>query len=286
VRALGVDVSERRGLDVVLLADGSPRPALVQGAVAPDTLTALLRQHAPDVVAIDSPPAWTSGGRSRAAERRLAALAIQSYRTPSEDRATRFHGWMKEGFRAFEAAAAAGYPRYRSGPVAGTALEVFPHATTVALTGGLPPRGVSKAAWRRTVLEQRGLEIGLLRSPDLIDATLAALTGLLAIHGEFTAFGEPDEGVIVVPIREPPAGPYRRRIAAPEARQLRLPRLKPCGCGDPRCQRTTSAEFAPGHDAWRKRLLWERARAGEEALEELRRRGWESPPEMRGARRR
>jgi predicted nuclease with RNAse H fold len=286
MRALGVDVSERRGLDVVLLADGSSRPVVAQGGVTAEELGPLLHQHVPDVVAIDSPPSWTSSGRSRASERRLAALAIQSYRTPAEDRATRFHNWMKEGFRAFQAAAAAGYPRYRTGLVTRTALEVFPHATTVVLTGSLPPRGLSKAAWRRTVLEQRGVEIALLRTPDLVDAALGALTGLLALGGEFTAVGEPEEGVIVLPIRELPTGPYQRRVLAPEATQLRLPRLKPCGCQDPRCGRTTSGEFAPGHDAWRKRILWERARAGEESLEELRRRGWEPPPEMRGTRRR
>jgi predicted nuclease with RNAse H fold len=286
MRALGVDVSERRGLDVVMLADGSPRPVLAQGEVSAEGLAALLGQHAPDVVAIDAPPSWTLGGRSRLAERMLAARAIQSYRTPSEDRATPFHNWMKEGFRAFAAAGEAGYPRYRAGLVLHTALEVFPHATTVALTGGLPPRGVAKAAWRRTVLEERGVELALLRTPDLVDAALAALTGLLALAGEFVGVGDPEEGVIVVPVRELPATPYRRRHDAPPAAQLRLPRLSPCGCQDPRCSRTTSGEFARGHDAWRKRILWERARAGEEALEELRRRGWETPPEMRGVKRR
>ena len=43
----------------------------------------------------------------------------------------------------------------------------------------------------------------------------------------------------------------------------------------------TSREFAPGHDAKRKSVLWDRARDGEVALEELRRRGWAIPPEMR-----
>jgi hypothetical protein len=43
----------------------------------------------------------------------------------------------------------------------------------------------------------------------------------------------------------------------------------------------TAAEFAPGHDAKRKSLLWKLAREGEEALDELRRRGWEVPPEAR-----
>lgn len=284
MHALGVDVSERRGLDVVLLADGAARPLLVQSGAGPEALTEILRLHTPDTVAIDSPPAWTRSGGSRLAERELAVRAIQSYRTPSEDRATPFHRWMKEGFRAFEAAEAAGYPRYRSGPLSGTALEVFPHATTVVLTGGLPPEGWSKLAWRRAVLEARGLEIALLRSPDLVDAALAALTGLLALQGDFTAVGDPDEGVIVVPLRELPSAPFRRLLDAPEASQLRLPRLTPCGCGDPECRATTDREFAPGHDGKRKSLLWSRVREGDAASHELRRRGWEQPPEMRGPR--
>jgi hypothetical protein len=43
----------------------------------------------------------------------------------------------------------------------------------------------------------------------------------------------------------------------------------------------TFREFAPGHDAKRKSLLWSLAREGLDAADELRRRGWELPPEMR-----
>jgi hypothetical protein len=57
--------------------------------------------------------------------------------------------------------------------------------------------------------------------------------------------------------------------------------MSPCACGDPACDRLTSREFAPGHDARRKSMLWSLAREGQEAVDELRRRGWELPPEMR-----
>jgi hypothetical protein len=43
----------------------------------------------------------------------------------------------------------------------------------------------------------------------------------------------------------------------------------------------TAREFAPGHDAKRKSALWALARSGQEAVEELERRGWAPPPEMR-----
>ncbi len=36
-----------------------------------------------------------------------------------------------------------------------------------------------------------------------------------------------------------------------------------CGCGTPGCQELTRGEFAPGHDAKRKSMLWRLAREGE-----------------------
>ena len=63
--------------------------------------------------------------------------------------------------------------------------------------------------------------------------------------------------------------------------QPHLPGLSPCGCGDPSCRELTGGEFARGHDAKRKSRLWASARTGVLAIEELRRRGWVTPPEMR-----
>jgi hypothetical protein len=54
-----------------------------------------------------------------------------------------------------------------------------------------------------------------------------------------------------------------------------------CGCGDPSCSALTAREFAPGHDAKRKSALWALARSGEVAIDELKRRRWTLPPEMR-----
>jgi hypothetical protein len=129
------------------------------------------------------------------------------------------------------------------------------------------------------------VELSLLATIDLVDASLAALTGLLALRGEFTALGDPDEGTIVVPVRELPNRPYpRARPPQGADDQMKLPGLSPCACDAPDCREKTSSEFAPGHDAKRKALLWDRARAGHDAVAELRRRGWELPPELRGRR--
>ena len=284
MRALGIDVSVRRGLDLVLL-DGSPEPAAMRSGVSPDDAGEIARDLHPDVIAIDSPPSWGKGGRSRRAEQDLRRLGIHSYGTPSDGRKAaknRFYEWMDRGFRTFAVTQAAGFPLYRRGPVRGTAMEVFPHASAVAFARCLPPPAVAKHTWRAAVLRAHGLVVAQLRTPDLIDAALAALTGLCALAGEFVAVGDPEEGVIVLPVRVLPAERYRRCTQPPApAPQLNLPGLTPCACGDAACHAMTSREFAPGHDAKRKSRLWEDVRRGDEARAELRRRRWELPPELK-----
>jgi predicted nuclease with RNAse H fold len=240
----------------------------------------LIREMHPDVVAIDSPPRWAASGRSRRTERELASLNIQSFNTPSHEHGERttFFAWMKVGFEVFAQAAAAGFPTYAAGSPRGKALEVFPHASAVVLAGGLAPKDAKKHAWRTAVLRTQGVRTDELTSPDRIDATLAALTGLLALEGKRFAPGDPTEGVIVVPSASLPASPYRAMARPPKDAQ---PLFHYCGCGDPTCDQLVRGEFAPGHDAKRKAMLWTRAREGTEAVDELKDRGWKLPPEMR-----
>ena len=188
-----------------------------------DDLTRSLSAFEPDVVAIDSPPAWGTAGGQRAAERALLRLGIHSYGTPSDParQANSFYDWMREGFRAFQAAEAKGYPLYRGGSPRHTAMEVFPHASAVALAGALPPSGLApsaKATWRAEVLRGRGIDTGPLQGPDQIDAALAALTGLLALDGRRATFGDPAEGLIVVPFETLPDRPLSRDAPSKEAR--------------------------------------------------------------------
>src|SRR5690606_608661 len=71
--------------------------------------------------------------------------------------------------------------------------------SAVVLSGGLMPPGARKHAWRRGVLASRGVSDACLATPDLVDAALAALTGVLALAGRCCWLGEPGEGVIVLP---------------------------------------------------------------------------------------
>jgi hypothetical protein len=128
-----------------------------------------------------------------------------------------FFEWMTVGFGVYEAVAGA-FPRYRGpGPVHGTAIEVFPHATAVVLAGCLPPRGVGKREWRRAVLFEHRVDASALPSLDQVDAALAALTGLFALERRFSAPGDPREGQIVLPSATLPAYPYRRGERPPAA---------------------------------------------------------------------
>ena len=282
MRALGIDVGVRKGLDLVLLdADRSVVDAVRHVLV--EDLAKLVPDFGPDVVAIDAPPGWASDGRSRLTERELRWFGIQCFNTPSDSRMAEhpFYEWMTIGFAAF-AAIDGSFPRYRGGSVKGTAIEVFPHASAVVLAGCLPPKGPSPHAWRRSILRDRGVAISGLRSADQVDATLAALTGLYALERRFSAPGDPKEGQIVVPSPTLPARPYRRgEPPMLEKRQPALPGLAACACGDPSCSALTAREFAPGHDAKRKSALWTLARSGQEAVDELKHRGWAIPPEMR-----
>jgi predicted nuclease with RNAse H fold len=282
VRSLGIDVGVRKGLDVILLDEGR-RPRGAWRSVPLRRLESVIDESNPDVVAIDAPAGWAVRGRTRQTEREIRLFGIQSFGTPTERRArgNRFYEWVRRGMRAFRIAEQAGFPRYHGGSVRGTAVEVFPHASAVVLAGCLPPEGIPRAAWRSSVLRARGVPTEGLRGADQVDAALAALTGLLALGRDRTALGDPVEGVIVLPVRTLPARPYTRCPTPLPDGQPRLPGTAPCGCGDPRCDRLTSREFAPGHDAKRKALLWRLAREGREAAEELRRRGWQLPPEMR-----
>ena len=117
-----------------------------------------------------------------------------------------------------------------------------------------------------------------LTSIDRIDAALAALTGLLALEGKRFAPGDPQEGVIMLPVNTLPARPFRQAARIPNDV---APLFNYCACGDPGCDALVRGEFAPGHDAKRKAMLWRRAREGQGAIEELEERGWKLPPEMR-----
>jgi predicted nuclease with RNAse H fold len=215
LKCLGVDVGLGKGLDLVLL-DSRRAVLAVERRLAHERLREVVLRLAPDAVAIDSPPRWASPAGARETERAVRRLGIQLYATPApEKRSARgFHDWMAAGMAAFDSIADL-YPLYDGGSPSRKAMEVFPHATAVVLAGALRPQGLNKHLWRRGVLERHGVDALSLRSPDLVDAALAALTGLLALEGRSCWLGLADEGVIVLPCLEAELPARFRREEAP-----------------------------------------------------------------------
>jgi predicted nuclease with RNAse H fold len=211
---LGIDVGVRKGLDLVLL-DESLVPRATHRGVSLAGLGDLLEDSRADVVAVDGPPAWAAQGRSRKAERDLLRLRIRSYATPTAGRGTRhpFYAWMRTAIDVFDVALRRGYPLARTSMARGHAIEAFAHASAVVLAGALPPPGTLKTHWRRGILGTAGVSVEALRTPDQIDAALAALTGMAALRGRTVVVGDPGEGLIVLPTAVMPTTPYARGAA-------------------------------------------------------------------------
>jgi hypothetical protein len=176
-----VDVSERRGLDIVVLGSDLCLLEAPRARQSAADLADLLGGLRPVCVAIDSPPAFGTSGSSRRCEMELAALGLPCFRTPSDPQQCLhpFYNWMRAGHEAFAAARSVGYPLFRGDDrVRGHALEVFPHAAAVALTGSRPPPGVSrnlakKRQWRVAALTRAGVDTAGLQTLDAVDAALA-----------------------------------------------------------------------------------------------------------------
>lgn len=193
--ALGIDVSERRGLDLALLSSEKTLHGL-WSRVAVENLPAFLARWRPAAIGIDAPSQWRSGASCRAGERALFRRGIRLFFTPTADRATHpFYRWMAVGILVWQVVAQGGYRRYRGeGSVWGCALEVFPHATATILA----KRPVEKRA-RAMVLRAEGVELPQHIHQDGVDAALAALTVWYALLGAHEALGDEQSGWIVVP---------------------------------------------------------------------------------------
>ena len=203
--SIGIDVAEsRKGLDLVALGRECSL-AVAESRLTVDEVVKRVVSLRPAVVCIDSPSGWSRSGKSRLAERQLARLGIQAYYTGQDPGDHAFYAWIRVGLQIFERLAGE-YPLYRSGEVAGHAAEIFPHASAAMLANSLPARD-QKEPFRRRVLCDHGVAEEALPTLDLVDAALAALTGLIALDVPHSIVGDPEEGVILVPVRPLPLRP-------------------------------------------------------------------------------
>lgn len=155
------------------------------------------------VVAVDAPISWSSTGRARSAERALMQAGISCFSTPTEKAArehpTNHFGWMLQGAKLYDALDRS-FARFdgnneHTRPIC---FETFPHAIACALNGA-PVSARNKSKVRRALLEKAGVSCELLQNIDFVDAGLCALTAHCFARRLIEMFGDPLEGLIVVP---------------------------------------------------------------------------------------
>lgn len=278
--AVGVDIAEpRKGLDLVALDTQRQVVASRGGLSVIDTSYMILEELRPAIVCIDSPSGWALTGRSRLAERELARRGIQAYATPQDPGDHPFYRWMREGISLYCQLESV-YPLFRGSDPSGTAAEVFPNASAVLLAGRRRRPEESKAAFRRLVLRQSGVDDLALPTTDRVDAALGALTGVLAIEEQWQLAGDSAEGVILLPPATSPALPVTPttpvRAATSSGTHLdQAVTVGHCGCG---CGSPVRRRFLPGHDAKLKSALLTSWRSGDpEAGRRLGELGWLPP---------
>jgi predicted nuclease with RNAse H fold len=213
---VGIDVAEeRKGLDLVALDRDRRVIASAGHLTVEDVRRLVLEEIRPHMVCIDSPSSWSISGKSRQSERELRKLGITAFSTGPDPGPHPFYRWMRVGISIFEALSPS-YQLFDGRELRGTAAEVFPEATAVLLAGRLRDKSVSKRLFRSRVLSHNGVETSALPTADRIDAGLAALTGIMALEGTYTAVGDPAEGVVMLPVcRLPSSRLLRSQAPAP-----------------------------------------------------------------------
>ena len=197
---VGIDVGgPKKGFHAVALHAGQfvDKRAFSDAASA----AAWCRQIGAQAVGVDAPCRWSLNGRSRPAERALAAEKIHSFSTPSRAAAENrdFYRWMFNGaelyrllefhYRLFDG---------RNVGIAPVVFETFPQAVACTLAGKIVS-AKKKSTVRRALLAGAGFDIALLTNIDTVDAALCALTAQYLLAKEFKAYGDATEGFIVVP---------------------------------------------------------------------------------------
>ena len=215
ITVVGIDVGgTRKGLHGVALS----RSTVVERCSSPDpaVLAAWCRQLGAELVAVDAPCRWRSGGPARLAERELMRAGISCFVSPTREQAlasrSGFYGWMLGGEALYGELARQGYPLAQSAEELRRqrrCFETFPHAITVQLHRALglePALAARKRPQRQALLERCGVDGRELRNIDWIDAALCALAAQLLRDGAACrTYGEADSGLVLVPAGLPAA---------------------------------------------------------------------------------
>jgi len=166
---VGIDVGgPRKGFHAVALRGG----VYLEKFAALDAQSILLWCHQLNakVVGIDAPCRWSTTGKSRRAERELAAEGISCFSTPTRQSAENrdFYRWMLTGaelFRLLES----NYQLFDGGNAAPGRMcfETFPQAVACALSGKIVS-AKQKRVVRRELLREAQIDTTALTNIDMV----------------------------------------------------------------------------------------------------------------------
>lgn len=198
---VGIDVGgKQKGFHGVALSYGRFE---TKNLLTPSDAANWCREVDAEIVAIDAPCAWALSGGSRFAERTLKVDGgiVQCFKTPTRASAfgRAFYDWVFRGEERYQCLVPS-YALFDGTRRPGrTVLETFPQMVVCSLAGRVVPAR-PKSATRRGLLRELGYETTKLSSIDFVDAALCAVTAQRYVEGRTRAFGNPDEGYIVVPV--------------------------------------------------------------------------------------
>ena len=208
MRVIGLDLttSPKRGTAFAVLT--TEMDIVAKGFVTDnEQIIALAEEQRSTLIAIDAPlnlpmglccleesctcrPA--SSRKGRRCERELSALGISSYYTTKR---SIIKGMVYRAIALKEKLEGRGF----------VVIEVYPYASRVCLFGRLPRK--TTVTGRRALQESLHHLIPAIPSPqesllshDVLDALLAAYTGILYIREQTEALGDPAEGLLHIPI--------------------------------------------------------------------------------------
>lgn len=194
----GIEISSTRGLDCCVI-DEDRKVSLLVKARDLDALKPVLGTLPPTaIVAVAAPsgPARDSI-EGRFAEHHVRSLGFRIHLTPAsvDDAPAR----TRVGFGLFAALADSGFPLFRGDDATqGAAIEVYCLLSYASISGTRRSTG-SKFDWNRSVLRSRVHGLPKDAEQGTLDAACAALTAWHFGQGNWVAYGDPSEGLIVAP---------------------------------------------------------------------------------------
>lgn len=199
----GVDVGgPRKGFHAVALCNGQYLAHCESRSAA--EIANWCRARGAGLIGVDAPCCWSKGGGARGCERRLMEKKIWCFSTPTraaaKDHERGYYNWMFNGEDLYQELQTT-HALFRGGLGADNrpmCFETFPHAVTWALAGE-PVLASNKRTQRPELLRQAGVATENLKGIDRIDAALCALAADYLALGATVTYGDPSEGLIVVP---------------------------------------------------------------------------------------